>query len=226
VKARYGTRCGLTYVSKTARAVAERLSLVSMASPGTSFTRFARRRSKRPLAGCRAQAHLRSRFERVCPRVLFEFPYPSAVPPSFAAGTISAPMGLGNQTFRRTTMTTASGHTSAIRAKKVLGSNVTDRSGKKIGEVEDVVLDKESNSILFAVIGFGGFLGIAEKYHPVPWAALDYDESQGSYVVDYTKEQLQAAPAGSIDELTRGDGLQFRDRTYDYYKAPRYWETH
>jgi sporulation protein YlmC with PRC-barrel domain len=123
-------------------------------------------------------------------------------------------------------MTTASGHTSAIRAKKVLGTNVTDRSGKKIGEVEDVVLDKESNSILFAVIGFGGFLGIAEKYHPVPWAALDYDESQGSYVVDYTKEQLQAAPAGSIDELTRGDGLQFRDRTYDYYKAPRYWETH
>jgi sporulation protein YlmC with PRC-barrel domain len=124
------------------------------------------------------------------------------------------------------TMTTASGHTSAIRAKKVLGTNVTDRSGKKIGEVEDVVLDKESNSILFAVIGFGGFLGIAEKYHPVPWAALDYDESQGSYVVDYTKEQLQAAPAGSIDELTRGDGLQFRDRVYDYYKAPRYWETH
>jgi sporulation protein YlmC with PRC-barrel domain len=123
-------------------------------------------------------------------------------------------------------MTTATGHTSAIRAKKVLGTNVTDRSGKKIGEVEDVVLDKESNSILFAVIGFGGFLGIAEKYHPVPWAALDYDESQGSYVVDYTKEQLQAAPAGSIDELTRGDGLQFRDRTYDYYKAPRYWETH
>jgi sporulation protein YlmC with PRC-barrel domain len=123
-------------------------------------------------------------------------------------------------------MTTASGHTSAIRAKKVLGTNVTDRSGKKIGEVEDVVLDKESNSILFAVIGFGGFLGIAEKYHPVPWAALDYDESQGSYVVDYTKEQLQAAPAGSIEELTRGDGLQFRDRAYDYYKAPRYWETH
>jgi sporulation protein YlmC with PRC-barrel domain len=145
---------------------------------------------------------------------------------SFSAGTISAPMRLGNQTFRRTTMTTASGHTSAIRAKKVLGTNVTDRSGKKIGEVEDVMLDKESNSILFAVIGFGGFLGIAEKYHPVPWAALDYDESQGSYVVDYTKEQLQAAPAGSIEELTRGDGLQFRDRTYDYYKTPRYWETH
>ena len=64
-------------------------------------------------------------------------------------------------------MTTSSGHTSAIRAKKVIGSNVTDPSGKKIGQVEDVVLDKQSNSILFAVVGFGGFLGVAEKFHPI-----------------------------------------------------------
>jgi sporulation protein YlmC with PRC-barrel domain len=121
-------------------------------------------------------------------------------------------------------MPTPTGHTSAIRAKKVIGTKVTDRSGKKIGEIEDVVLDKQSNSILFAVVGFGGFLGMAEKYHPLPWASLDYDESRGAYVVDFTKDQLQAAPAGSIDELTRDDGLQFRDRVYDYYKAPRYWE--
>ena len=123
-------------------------------------------------------------------------------------------------------MTTASGHTSAVRAKKVIGTNVKDPAGQKIGEIEDVVLDKGSNSILFAVVGFGGFLGISEKYHPIPWASLDYDEDEGAYVVSYTKEQLKAAPAGSIDELTQGDGLQFRDRTYDYYKAPRYWETH
>ena len=123
-------------------------------------------------------------------------------------------------------MATASGHTSAIRAKKVLGTNVKDSSGKKIGEIEDVVLDKQSNSILFAVVGFGGFLGMNEKYHPIPWSSLDYVEGENSYVVDYTKEQLQAAPAGSIEELTKGDGTAFRDRAYDYYKAPRYWETH
>ncbi len=121
-------------------------------------------------------------------------------------------------------MPTPSGHTSAIRAKKVLGTNVNDPSGKKIGQIEDVILEKQSNSILFAVVGFGGFLGMAEKYHPIPWSALDYDPAQNAYVVSYTKEQLRAAPAGSIDELTRDDGLQFRDRTYDYYKAPRYWE--
>ncbi len=116
-------------------------------------------------------------------------------------------------------MTSATGHTSAIRAKKVIGTNVTDPAGKKIGEVEDIVLDKQSNSILFAVVGFGGFLGMAEKYHPLPWSALDYDPQSGSYVVDYTKEQLKAAPAGSIDELTRGDGAAYRDRVFDYYKV-------
>jgi len=121
-------------------------------------------------------------------------------------------------------MTTVSGHTTAIRAKKVLGTKVEDTSGRNIGSVEDVILDKQSNNIMFAVIGFGGFLGMAEKYHPLPWSALNYDEDRGSYVVNYTKEQLQAAPAGSIDELTRDDGMTFRDRTYDYYKAPRYWE--
>jgi sporulation protein YlmC with PRC-barrel domain len=123
-------------------------------------------------------------------------------------------------------MTTANGHTSAIRARKVIGTNVKDSSGQKIGEIEDVVLDKKSNSIMFAVVGFGGFLGVAEKYHPIPWGSLAYDEDKNAYVVSYTKAELESAPAGSIDELTRNDGLQFRDRAYDYYKTPRYWKTY
>lgn len=121
-------------------------------------------------------------------------------------------------------MTTTSGHTSAIRAKKVLGTAVKDTSGRKIGAIEDVVLDKESNNIMFAVVGFGGFLGMSEKYHPIPWESLDYDEGEAAYVVNYTRAQLEAAPAASIEELTGGDGRQFRDRSYDYYDAPRYWE--
>ena len=121
-------------------------------------------------------------------------------------------------------MPTASGHTQAIRAKKVLGTNVKDPTGKKIGEIEDVVLDKESNDIMFAVVGFGGFLGVAEKYHPIPWSALEFKEDENAYVVNYTKEQLQGAPAASIDELTRDDGRPFREQSYSYYKEPRYWE--
>jgi sporulation protein YlmC with PRC-barrel domain len=120
-------------------------------------------------------------------------------------------------------MTTSTGHTSAIRAKKVIGTNVRDRSGKKIGEIEDLVLDKQSNNIMFAVVSFGGFLGMSEKYHPLPWSSLDYDEKDDGYVVDFTEEQLRSAPADSIDELTKQDGSIYRDRSFEYYDAPRYW---
>ena len=122
-------------------------------------------------------------------------------------------------------MPTASGHTSAIRASTVIGTSVHDSSGRKIGEIEDVMLDKLSSNIMFAVVSFGGFLGIAEKFHPIPWSSLKYDKAKDSYVVDFTKEQLEAAPTGSIEELTRDDGQDYRNRAYDYYKAPRYWET-
>lgn len=120
-------------------------------------------------------------------------------------------------------MPTASGHTSAIRAKKVIGTSVKNAAGESIGKVEDVLLDKQSNNIIYAVVGFGGFLGMGEKYHPVPWSSLDYDEGAGAYIVNFTKEQLKAAPADSLEALTGNDGLAYRDRTYDYYKAERYW---
>ena len=120
-------------------------------------------------------------------------------------------------------MTTSTGHTAAIRAKKVIGTNVKDMQGKKIGEIEDIVLDKQSNNIMFAVVSFGGFLGMAEKYHPLPWASLDYDAKDGAYVVRLTEQQLRSAPADSIDELTKDDGLSYRNRSFEYYQTPRYW---
>lgn len=122
-------------------------------------------------------------------------------------------------------MPTPSGHTSAIRASTVTGTDVHDTAGRKIGEIEDIMLDKLSNNIMFAVVSFGGFLGVAEKYHPLPWSSLKFDKSKDGYIVEVTKEQLEAAPAGSIDELARNDGQDFRNQAFDYYKAPRYWET-
>jgi sporulation protein YlmC with PRC-barrel domain len=82
----------------------------------------------------------------------------------------------------------------AIRAKTVLGTSVKDTAGEKIGTIEDIVLDKLSNNIVFAIVGFGGFLGMGEKYHPIPWSSLTYDEREGGYVVNFTREVLEAAP--------------------------------
>jgi sporulation protein YlmC with PRC-barrel domain len=117
-------------------------------------------------------------------------------------------------------MTTASGHTEVIRAKKVIGTSVKNTAGQKIGQVEDIVLDKLSNNIVYAVVGFGGFLGMNEKFHPVPWSALDYNEAEDSYVVPFTKEQLESAPADSLEQLTKGDGVAaYSTRANDYYSV-------
>ncbi len=105
-------------------------------------------------------------------------------------------------------MATPSGHTEAIAASKVCGSDVFNVEGKKIGKVEDVVLAKMSDQIKFAIVGFGGFLGIGEKYHAVPWKSLDYRKSEGGYVVPYSKEQLQAAPYYEKADLIKNDGAE------------------
>ena len=86
------------------------------------------------------------------------------------------------------------------------------------------MLDKQSNNIMFAVVGFGGFLGMNEKFHPLPWSTLDYEKQPEGYVVNMTKEQLQAAPSDAIDELTDERRRWPARPVYDYYKAPRYWQ--
>ena len=120
-------------------------------------------------------------------------------------------------------MVTATGHTQAIPASRVIGTDVYNTEGEHIGSIEDVMLDKTSDNIMFAVIGFGGFLGIGEKYHTIPWSSLDYDPARGGYVVPFTRSQLEGAPVYDINDLTRGDGYEARETSFDYYKVPRYW---
>ena len=104
-------------------------------------------------------------------------------------------------------MPTLTGHTNAIRAGKAIGTNVYDRTGKKIGDIKDIVLEKTSNNILFAVVSFGGLLGMGEKYHPVPWGELDYDPNMGGYVVSFTAEQVKNA------KFARGQGCNYCHHT-------------
>lgn len=114
-------------------------------------------------------------------------------------------------------MTTPDGRHPAIAASRVIGTAVHNTSGEKIGRVEDVMLDKHSSSILFAVVGLGG------KLHAIPWSALDYSEAAGGYVVPFSREQLAAGPAHDIELLTGRDGHAVRDASYGYYKVDPYW---
>jgi len=120
-------------------------------------------------------------------------------------------------------MTTPSGHTSAILASRVKGTSVYNSTGDKIGHVEDVVLDKMSDHIMFAALGFGGVMGMGEKYYPVPWSVLDYSADKGGYVVPLTKDTLKNAPAYDLKDLTKNDGNfgDIRSQSYSYYNVKR-----
>jgi len=117
-------------------------------------------------------------------------------------------------------MPTPSGHTRAIVASRVTGTSVYNPQGEKIGHVEDIVLDKMSDKVMFAVLGFGGFLGIGERYHAMPWSMLDYDKGRGGYVVSLSREVLEKAPSYELNDLLKQDG-EGQGPSLDYYAKYR-----
>ena len=106
-----------------------------------------------------------------------------------------------------------------VAAGKVNGTAVYDMKGERLGSVEDIMIDKVSGNVNYAVLSFGGFLGIGSSYHPLPWNELTYDTSLGGYVVDRTKEQLEGAPTYSSSELRSWDDAVYSGRIDDYYNG-------
>jgi len=84
--------------------------------------------------------------------------------------------------------------TSLIGSDKVEGTAVYGPDRGKIGSLERVMIDKLSGKVAYAVLSFGGFLGMGEDYYPVPWSTLTYDTDLGGYRVSFTKDQLEQAP--------------------------------
>jgi hypothetical protein len=112
---------------------------------------------------------------------------------------------------------------SLISADKVQGTPVYNTQGESLGELEDVMIDKRSGKIAYAVMSFGGFLGIGNDYHPLPWNTLKYDTRQGGYVVGLTKQQLEGAPRFASNDNPAWGNRAYEQSIHDYYKAPPYW---
>ena len=112
---------------------------------------------------------------------------------------------------------------SLISGSKVQGTTVYNTQGENLGEVYDVMIDKVSGKIAYAVMSFGGFLGIGNRYHPLPWSTLKYDTRQQGYVVGLTKQQLERAPTYGANERPAWGDRAYEKDLHDYYKAPPYW---
>ena len=100
-----------------------------------------------------------------------------------------------------------------IAADKVEGTTVYNTEDEKLGSIENVMIDKQSGKVAYAVMSFGGFLGIDDDHHPLPWQVLKYDTDQGGFVVDLDKGMLEGAPRYGTNERVNWEdqawGLRF-----------------
>jgi sporulation protein YlmC with PRC-barrel domain len=109
---------------------------------------------------------------------------------------------------------------SLIAASKVNGTSVYDRAGEKLGSIYDVMIDKTSGKTAYAIMSFGGFLGVGNSYHPLPWQHLTYDERQGGYVVDIDRNRMEGAPSYAEGDTTIWDDPAYGRHVDEYYGRP------
>ncbi len=81
-----------------------------------------------------------------------------------------------------------------IASDKVEGASVYGPDGDKIGSIVNVMIEKISGRVSYAVLSFGGFWGMGTDHYPLPWSMLKYDVDKGGYLVNITREQLEGAP--------------------------------
>ena len=106
-----------------------------------------------------------------------------------------------------------------ISSSKVDGTKVYNPAGEKLGSIESLMIDKISGQVRYAVMAFGGFLGMGTDRHPLPWSTLKYDVNQEGYVVSLSKEQLREGPRYPVDTVPEYTD-EYGRRVHDYYGVP------
>ena len=103
-----------------------------------------------------------------------------------------------------------------IASNRVEGTVVYNRAGERLGHISNFMVDKRSGQVRYAVLSFGGFLGMGHDHYPLPWSMLNYDTDKGGYVVDLAKETLDEAPRHLPGEQPDYDDAYGRS-VFQYY---------
>jgi sporulation protein YlmC with PRC-barrel domain len=108
--------------------------------------------------------------------------------------------------------------------KEVVGRKVINLQGEDLGKVEEVMIDSAPGRIAYAVLSFGGFMGMGDKLFAVPWEALNYSPSQNAFVINVDKNVLKNAPGFDKNNWPNMTDTRWRSEIFSYYGARPYWE--
>ena len=106
-----------------------------------------------------------------------------------------------------------------LKASELIGMSVQGTDGKKLGDIKDLVIDPEEGGVEYAVLEFGGFAGIGDKYFAVPWEALELDQTNKKLSLDVHKKELKDAPG--FDKNNWPDLSLDQVLIYEFYEVPQ-----
>ncbi len=107
-----------------------------------------------------------------------------------------------------------------VSSHDVSGTSVHSPQMEKIGTIDHLMIDKRSGKVAYAIMNFGGFLGLGENEYVVPWGSLRYDKDVGGFMTEITAEDLEGAPPRREDWHR---DRAYEQNLYDYYRVPYYW---
>jgi sporulation protein YlmC with PRC-barrel domain len=104
-----------------------------------------------------------------------------------------------------------------MSAATLTSDSVVNTMGENLGKIEDIMIHMDSGRIAYAVLSFGGFLGLGDKLFAIPWEALTIDEDKKHFILDIDKEKLENAPGFDKDNWPDMADADFGSRIYTYY---------
>jgi sporulation protein YlmC with PRC-barrel domain len=113
-----------------------------------------------------------------------------------------------------------------LSASTLIGDDVRNPAGEDLGKIEEIMLDVDSGQVAYAVLSFGGFLGIGDKLFAVPWGAMSLDTEEEVFVLDVNQEMLEDAPGFDEDNWpeTSTEDDTWIVTVYEYYNQDPYWK--
>ncbi|MGA2581564.1 MAG: PRC-barrel domain-containing protein [Bryobacteraceae bacterium] len=111
-----------------------------------------------------------------------------------------------------------------LAASTLTGDSVQNSSGEDLGTVDEIMIDIASGKVAYAVLSFGGFLGMGSKLFALPWSTLRVDEDQKHFILDIDKTKLENAPGFDKEHWPDMLNTTWRDEIFRYYGAIPYWE--
>jgi len=119
-------------------------------------------------------------------------------------------------------MTTATRYT--LSASTLIGDKVFNRFGDELGYIKDIMLDLDSGRVAYAVLSFGGFLGLGDKLFALPWSSLELDAPNHCFILDVDKERLENAEGFDKENWPDMADRDWGRRLHDYYGERPYWD--